>query len=227
MGLHADPRRAEERRPPCGTLDDSADPESGGPAARSRSGRPRGRRFCARIGARSPARISSPRKSGRGSGLVTYYTVFVIDLASRRVHVLGSTPHPTELFMGQMVRLVTAADDGVLVGHRVLICDRDRKWSRAVRQQLGEAGIRVVLTPAARSERECVRRAVRPIDQRRMSRPDDSGRGASLPARDRGVCRALPSRTESPGSRQRADRGNASPRRGWPRISTLATGRTA
>ena len=49
--------------------------------------------------------------------------------------------------MGQMVRLVTAADDGVLVGHRALICDRDLKWSRAVRQQLGEAGIRVILTP--------------------------------------------------------------------------------
>jgi transposase InsO family protein len=81
-------------------------------------------------------------------GLVTYYTVFVIDLASRRVHVLGSTPHPSELFMDQMVRLVTAADDGLLVGHRALICDRDRKWSRAVRQQLGDAGIRVVLTPA-------------------------------------------------------------------------------
>jgi|KBSMisStaDraftv2_1062788.scaffolds.fasta_scaffold27045_2 hypothetical protein len=28
--------------------------------------------------------------------------------------------------MGQMVRLVTAADDGALVGHRALICDRDR-----------------------------------------------------------------------------------------------------
>lgn len=80
-------------------------------------------------------------------GLVTYYTVFVIDLASRRVHVLGSTPHPTELFMSQMVRLATAADDGVLVGHRTLICDRDRKWSRAVRQQLGDASIRMVLTP--------------------------------------------------------------------------------
>jgi putative transposase len=80
-------------------------------------------------------------------GLVTYYTVFVIDLASRRVHILGSTPHPSDVFMGQVVRLVTAADDGVLIGHRVLLCDRDRKWSRAVRHQFGDAGIRVVRTP--------------------------------------------------------------------------------
>ena len=80
-------------------------------------------------------------------GLVTYYTVFVMDLASRRVHILGSTPHPNDVFMSQIVRLMTAADDGVLIGHRALICDRDRKWSRAVRQRLGDAGIRVVLTP--------------------------------------------------------------------------------
>ena len=81
-------------------------------------------------------------------GLVTYYTVFVIDLASRRVQVLGSTPYPTELFMDQVARMVTAADDGLLVRHRVLICDRDRKWSRAVRRRFADAGIRVVLTPA-------------------------------------------------------------------------------
>jgi putative transposase len=37
-------------------------------------------------------------------GLVTYYTVFVIDLASRRVHLVGSTPHPNELFMRQVGR---------------------------------------------------------------------------------------------------------------------------
>ena len=79
-------------------------------------------------------------------GLVTYYTVFVMDLASRRVHILGSTPHPNDVFMSQIERLVTAADDGVLIGHRVLICDRDRKWSRAVRQRIGDAGICVVLT---------------------------------------------------------------------------------
>ena len=80
-------------------------------------------------------------------GLVTYYTVFVIDLASRRVHVVGSTPHPDEMFMRQVARMLTAADEGILVGYRVLICDRDTKWSMPVRARLGEVGIRVVQTP--------------------------------------------------------------------------------
>jgi hypothetical protein len=30
--------------------------------------------------------------------LSRYYTVFVIDLASRRVQIIGSTPHPNDLF---------------------------------------------------------------------------------------------------------------------------------
>jgi putative transposase len=80
-------------------------------------------------------------------GLVTYYTVFVIDLASRRVHIVGSTPSPNDLFMRQVSRTLTAADEGVLIGHRVLICDRDAKWSAPVRERLGAAGIRVVQTP--------------------------------------------------------------------------------
>jgi hypothetical protein len=44
-------------------------------------------------------------------GLVTYYTVFVIDLASRRVLILGSTPHPDALFMQQISRTLTMADE--------------------------------------------------------------------------------------------------------------------
>ena len=40
-------------------------------------------------------------------GLVTYYTVFIIDLASRRVQILGSTPHPGALFMQQIIRTLT------------------------------------------------------------------------------------------------------------------------
>jgi transposase InsO family protein len=78
---------------------------------------------------------------------VTYYTVFVIDLASRRVQVVGSTPRPDEHFMRQICRTLTAADLGLLRDHVVLICDRDRKWSAEVRRRLGVAGIRVVRTP--------------------------------------------------------------------------------
>jgi transposase InsO family protein len=79
--------------------------------------------------------------------LVTYYTVFVIDLASRRVQIVGSTPYPNDLFMRHIGRTLTAADVGQLRDHRILICDRDRKWSGEVRRVLGDAGIDVVLTP--------------------------------------------------------------------------------
>jgi hypothetical protein len=47
-------------------------------------------------------------------------------LASRRVQIVGSTPHPDGLFMRQVSRTLTATD-GLLSAHRVLICDRDRK----------------------------------------------------------------------------------------------------
>jgi len=83
--------------------------------------------------------------------LVTFYTVFVIDLASRRVQIVGSTPHPNDrpdrpAFMRQVGRTLTATD-GLLSDHRVLICDRDRKWSRDVQRLLGEADVHVVQTP--------------------------------------------------------------------------------
>jgi putative transposase len=115
-------------------------------------------------------------------GLVTYYTVFVIDLASRRVQIVGSTPHPNDLFMRHVGRTLAAAHEGVLVGHRVLICDRDATWSAPVRERIGEAGIRVVQTPFqapnanAYTERfvrsikhECLNRVV-PLGERHLRR---------------------------------------------------------
>src|SRR2546425_5327534 len=80
-------------------------------------------------------------------GLVTYYTLFVIDLRSRRVHVVGSTPNPDATFMAQAARHLTDAVDGFLSGHRVVICDRDAKWTEGFRSILEGAGVRVVLTP--------------------------------------------------------------------------------
>jgi transposase InsO family protein len=80
-------------------------------------------------------------------GLVTYYTVFVIELQSRRVHIVGSTPHPDEGFMLQIARHLTDATDGVVDGSRFLICDRDQKWSTGVRHLLETSDVRVIRTP--------------------------------------------------------------------------------
>ena len=80
-------------------------------------------------------------------GLVTYYTLFVIERESRRVHLLGSTPHPDNAFALQVARVLTRADDGVLRGHQILIGDRDTKWSTAFRRTLADVGICVVHTP--------------------------------------------------------------------------------
>jgi len=91
-----------------------------------------------------------------------YYTVFVIDLASRRVMLGGSTPWPNEMFMRQVVRSLTNEED-FLIAHRVVICDRDGKWSREVRARLGDAGIDVVQTPASRAQCQRACRTLRTI----------------------------------------------------------------
>ena len=116
------------------------------------------------------------------TGLVTYYTLFVIDLATRRVQILGSTPHPDDLFMRQMARTLVFADERALAHLAVLICDRDAKWSPTVRAHLAEAGVYVVQTPFrapnanAHAERfvrsikeECLNRIV-PLGERRFRR---------------------------------------------------------
>ena len=40
-------------------------------------------------------------------GLVTHYTLFVIDLATRTVRIVGTTPNPNAVFMSQAARLLT------------------------------------------------------------------------------------------------------------------------
>jgi len=52
---------------------------------------------------------------------VTYYTLFVIEVESRRVQIVGSTPHPDEAFVLQAMRQLTDDVDGVL--HPVLCAD--------------------------------------------------------------------------------------------------------
>jgi putative transposase len=70
--------------------------------------------------------------------------VFVIEPASRRAQILGSTPQPDGAFMGQIARTFTMPEGD---GCPVLIRDRDAKWSESLRAQLRDAGLRIVQTP--------------------------------------------------------------------------------
>jgi transposase InsO family protein len=80
-------------------------------------------------------------------GLVTYYVLFLIDLRSRRVHIAGATPFPGESFMAQVARNLTDMMDGFLLTKRVLICDRDAKFTEQFKKAIEAFGVRVVVTP--------------------------------------------------------------------------------
>jgi transposase InsO family protein len=80
-------------------------------------------------------------------GLVTYYVLVVMELATRRVHVAGITPHPTAAFMQQCARQLTDPCDGFLLGKRYLIHDRDTKFTQAFDGLLKASGVEPLLLP--------------------------------------------------------------------------------
>ena len=81
-------------------------------------------------------------------GLVTCYLLFVMELATRRVHFAGCTPNPDDLWTKQIARNLTDAEDGFLQGKRYVLMDRDGKFSPAFQGILQSAGVDAVLLPA-------------------------------------------------------------------------------
>jgi transposase InsO family protein len=80
-------------------------------------------------------------------GLVTYYILFFIDIASRSVHIAGITVHPDNAWMRQIARNITAVGDGFLCGKRYLILDRDTKYSADFCNFLAREGLNVIRLP--------------------------------------------------------------------------------
>ena len=81
------------------------------------------------------------------SGLVTYYVLFVLHVATRRVHIAGVTPFPDEPWMTQVARNLTMADLGFLADHRYLIHDRDGKYCPTFDAALKDGGVTPVRLP--------------------------------------------------------------------------------
>jgi transposase InsO family protein len=80
-------------------------------------------------------------------GLMTYYVVAFMRVASRRVCIAGITTSPDSRWMEQMARNATLADIGFLGGCRHLLHDRDAKFCAAFDAILESVGITALRLP--------------------------------------------------------------------------------
>ncbi len=82
-----------------------------------------------------------------GRGLMTYYVLSCMRVASRQVCIAGITTSPDQRWMEQMARNLSLAEVGFLSGCRYLLHDRDTKFCAAFDGVLEAMGIRSIKLP--------------------------------------------------------------------------------
>jgi len=80
-------------------------------------------------------------------GLMTYYVLTFMRVASREVWIAGMTTSPDQRWMEQMARNVSLAEIGFLSGCRYLLHDRDTKFCAAFDGIMEAVGIKPVKLP--------------------------------------------------------------------------------
>jgi len=79
-------------------------------------------------------------------GLVRYFTLFVIDVATRRVYIAGTTTNPTSAWMEQIARNLTDCEEGFLNGKCFFIIDRDAIFAPRFKSIIRGSGVENLLT---------------------------------------------------------------------------------
>jgi putative transposase len=80
-------------------------------------------------------------------GLVRYHVLFVIQIATRKVHIAGIIPEPDGEWMKQIARNLTDCVDGFLVGYERLIHDQGKPFTREFRETLAAGGVKPLRLP--------------------------------------------------------------------------------
>jgi putative transposase len=133
-------------------------------------------------------------------GLVTYYVLFFIHLASRRVEIAGITVHPDEPWMKQIARNVTMEECGILRDCHYLLHDRDAKYTQSFRAIIASGRVEPLALPARSPNLNAyAERWVRSVKEECLSKVILFGERSLLER----IRRALPYRAQSSGEGQR------------------------
>ena len=88
------------------------------------------------------------------------YVLFFIELASRRVHLAGVTDHPTGVWVAQQARNMVVSFGDRAMAWRVLIRDRDAKFTRVFDDVWRSTGTKIIRTPVQAPNAKRLHRAV-------------------------------------------------------------------
>src|SRR5215475_5626133 len=80
-------------------------------------------------------------------GLQRFIILFFIDLSTRKVEIAGIARVANGLWMSQIARNLTDAEQGILTGKRYLIHDRDPLFTVEFLHMIADAGVESVKLP--------------------------------------------------------------------------------